>query len=201
MQKIPAGAFVFGSLYVDELEKVGEILRRKSRLVLQNYANEGAWKIPTKAPTVQQFSQRLALILAASIPSMTSYTLDVTQAFEKSKTPLKREVYIFTPKKSGVPMGVVLRVVTPLYVISRRGLHWYSTYISHHLEHLGMQRTRTDPCVIVKRKKTESWMARSSFRWMTLSGSALTISWTCRKKHPRCAHRSPELSSAQRVQY
>lgn len=67
---------------------MGERLRHKYRLVAQNYADKGAAAISTKAPTVQRFSQRLSLNIAASLPEMSTYTRDVTQAYIQSNTPL-----------------------------------------------------------------------------------------------------------------
>lgn len=49
----------------------------------------------------------------------------------------------------GIPCGYVLRVVNPLYIIPESGLHWYLTYLHHHLDFLGMKRTRADPCVLM----------------------------------------------------
>lgn len=54
---------------------------KKSRFVAQNYADMGASTIATKATTVQRFSQRVALFLAASTANMHTYTQDVTQAY------------------------------------------------------------------------------------------------------------------------
>lgn len=65
---VPKGAKIFGSRFVDEIKKAAHGLRKKSRLVSQNYADEVATMIATKAPTIQRFSQRAALSVAASIP-------------------------------------------------------------------------------------------------------------------------------------
>lgn len=87
----------FWSRFVNELKKVGDRLKKKSRLVAQNYSDKGAATIATKAPTVQGFSQLVALFITASIPSMMAYTRDVTQARVQSHTPLQRYVYIRAP--------------------------------------------------------------------------------------------------------
>ena len=60
----------FASRFVDELKKAGDKLRKKSRLIAQNYADEDSCYIATKAPTVQRFSQRISLAIAASILSL-----------------------------------------------------------------------------------------------------------------------------------
>ena len=46
---------IFGSRFIDELKKVGDKLKQKSRLIAQNYEDQGATTIATKAPTVQRF--------------------------------------------------------------------------------------------------------------------------------------------------
>lgn len=146
---------IFGSRFVDDLKRVGESLKRKSRLVAQNYSDDEATCIPTKAPTVQRFTQRLAMALASSLPGTTTYTRDVTQAYIQSKTNLEREVYIRAPKELGLPADYVLKVEKPLYGIPESGLHWYLTYLSHHVDNLGMNRARTDPCLLYRHKDNE----------------------------------------------
>lgn len=50
-----------------------------------------------------------------------------------------------------LPEGYVLKVVKPLYGIPESGLHWYLTYLNHHLRTLGMKRSRVDLCVLYRR--------------------------------------------------
>lgn len=128
-------------------------MRRKSRLVAQNYCDEDAGIIPTKAPTIQRFSQRILLSLTASIPDMQVFTRDVTQAYIQRNKPLQIPVYIEAPKEMGLSEGEVLRVVRPLYGIPESGLHWYLTYLEYHSDKLGMHRATIDPCVMIKRDK------------------------------------------------
>ena len=144
-------ARIFNSRFVDELKKVGDQLKKKSRLVAQNYADIGATSIPTKAPTVQRFSQRIALCIAACLPHLKPFTRDITQAYIQSHTDLEREVYIRAPRELGLPEGYILKVVKPLYGIPESGLHWYLTYLAHHLDTLHMTRARCDPCVLIRR--------------------------------------------------
>lgn len=70
---IPGNPRVFGSHFVEELKKVGDILKKKSRIVAQNYGDEGETSIATKAPTVERFSQRLAHCLAESTTDLQTY--------------------------------------------------------------------------------------------------------------------------------
>ena len=55
------------------------------------------------------------------------------------------------PSELGLPSGYALKVLKPLYGIPESGLHWYLTYLSHHLDTLDMIRTTVDPCVLVRK--------------------------------------------------
>ena len=98
LSNVPESSRIFGSRFVDEIKKVGKGLRKKSRLVAQNYADNDAASIATKAPTVQRFSQRVALSIAASLPTLVPYVRDVTQAYVQAHTNLERRVFIRAPK-------------------------------------------------------------------------------------------------------
>lgn len=148
---LPEGTRVFGSKFIDQLKRAGDAIRKKSRLVAQNYQDADAVKIATKAPTVQRFSQRVLLSLAASSTNMDLCTRDVTQAYVQSDKRLERPVFIKPPPEMGLSPDTVLRVVRPLYGIPESGLHWYLTYLEYHTEQLGMRRTTVDPCVFVRR--------------------------------------------------
>ena len=50
--EIPDGTRIFGSRFIDEVKRSGQGTRKKSRLVAQNYQDNDATKIATKAPTV-----------------------------------------------------------------------------------------------------------------------------------------------------
>lgn len=90
--EIKGNTKIFCSRFVDELKKAGEEVRLKSRLVAQNYADEDAAYIPTKAPTIQRFSQRISLSLSASFPNMATYTRDITQSYIQSTSKPEQDV-------------------------------------------------------------------------------------------------------------
>lgn len=113
-------------------------MRRKYRLVAQNYQDEEEGRIATKAPTFQIYSQCLLLCFAASEPNMTLCTRDVAQTYVQRNKTLQRPVYMETPDKMNIPGNVVIQVLRPLYGIPERGLHWYLTYLEYHMEALGM---------------------------------------------------------------
>lgn len=118
----------------------------------QNDADEGSASVATKAPTVQNFSQRLLLALSASLPKMPAFLRDISKDYTQSSTDLEREVLIHPPTELEFPPGTVLKVVKPMYGIPESGLHWYLAYLEHHLGRLGMERSSVDPCVLLKRR-------------------------------------------------
>lgn len=85
---VPEATRVFGTSFVDELKKADLGVFLKTRLVAQNYWNQDSSAIPTKAATVQRFSQRLILSLAASRTEWSPFLRDISQAYTKSSTPL-----------------------------------------------------------------------------------------------------------------
>lgn len=76
MSKVPEGMRVFISRFIDEITGAGEIMRNKSRLVSQNYGDEDATRISTKAPTVQRFYQMGFLCHGASLPGSVVFSGD-----------------------------------------------------------------------------------------------------------------------------
>lgn len=143
---------VLGSRFIDEINGAGEKLRKKSRLVAQNYGGEDATRIATKAQTIQRLSQRLQLCLAASLPCSKVFSRDVTQAYIQATKALERPVYINEPVEMGFPEDVAMMVVKPLYGIPESGLNWYIVYMEYHIDKFRMEKTTEDPCLLVKRK-------------------------------------------------
>lgn len=106
----------------------------------------------TKYPTVQRFSQRLVFDLSESLPDIQPLITDIAQAFTKSTTILLSEVNIKKPFEFGLRSDTVLKLVKSLYCITELGLHWYLTYLEHHLVRIWMERSKVDPCVLLERK-------------------------------------------------
>lgn len=52
----------------------------------------------------------------------------------------------------GLPPNTFLHVLKPLYGISEAGLHWYLTYMTYHVEKLGMKKSKVDPGLLFKRE-------------------------------------------------
>lgn len=53
--QVPADTSIFASHFIDKLKKSKSGTQRKSRLVAQNYGDDRARQVVTKAPTVQRF--------------------------------------------------------------------------------------------------------------------------------------------------
>lgn len=124
---------IFCSSFFNELKKVGNNLKRKSRLVAQNYENEGAASISIKAPTVQLFLHLLSLFIASLSLRMTRYTCDVTQDYIQSHTSLEPQFFIRAPREINLKAGHVLKVLNPLYGIPESGLNFLLNYLRQHL--------------------------------------------------------------------
>lgn len=76
------------------------------------------------------------------------FSRDVTIAYVISTTKLERPVQIQAPKEMGLYYDICLPVVKTLYGMPESGLHWYLTYLCHHLDRIGLRRARTYPCVL-----------------------------------------------------
>lgn len=84
--------------------------------------------ILTQAPTVQQVSQQLLILLAATLIKTMKIVLqlrDITQAYPQSKSKLQREIYASLPHKliDKYPPDTIIRVLLPLYGIAKSGVH------------------------------------------------------------------------------
>lgn len=84
--------------------------RYNSRLVVKNYGDKKAALIAPNSLTVQRFSQKLALFLAACLDYNCSLTGVVTQAYTQSKSRLKRDVYIRPPVELNLSFKMILKV-------------------------------------------------------------------------------------------
>lgn len=153
-RKIPEGARIFGSKFIEVIKKVENETHIKIRLVAQNYSIEEASKIATKAPTIQRFSQRMFLSLSALEPGMDNFKREVTHTYIQEKTALERDVYISAPEEIKLPDNTIFKVIIPLYFIPESVLLLYLTYLDHHVDHLGMRRANDNPCLLWKRNDT-----------------------------------------------
>jgi ribonuclease HI len=146
-----SGKRIYGTRFVDAVKSYGTSEAvTKSRLVVQAFNDRASRQVLTGAPTVQRFSQRLLLSMAACFPDMKLFTRDVTQAYIQAETELTREVYVEAPSEMGLTDDEILLVRKPLYGLPEAGVHWFATYSAHHIKHLGMKQSPADPCLFYK---------------------------------------------------
>lgn len=138
MSQIDRKHRIFGSRFFDGRKKLGDGLRRNGHLFSQNYTDNDETDIGANATKVQNVYQRLILSICSYITSMIFCERHITQTYIQYHADLYRTVYIRAPRELNLTPGFVLKVVEPLYGIPETGLHWYLTYLSHHLETLGM---------------------------------------------------------------
>lgn len=135
---------IFGLIFIDSIKPSDEGILYKSRLEAQNYGDWKPQSPATKTPTVQRFTERLVLSLAAFFIQINPYTRDIIEVYTQSRSYLERNVYIGPPSEAQLPPGKVLKVVKPLYGIPESGLHWYLTDIDHLGNNLGICRSHAD---------------------------------------------------------
>ncbi len=103
LPKIPKGARIYGSRFVDSVKKFNGKTFEKSRLVAQNYRDKGATFIATKSPTVSRLGLRISMALSAIFMNMPMYSRDISQAYIQSESKLERDVYVRAPPEMNVP--------------------------------------------------------------------------------------------------
>lgn len=80
ISKLPSSKLVFGCRFIDELQKVGDQLKRHSWLVAQNYSDHGSTWNASKVPTVQRLLQSVVLSIDILLLQINAYARDITQA-------------------------------------------------------------------------------------------------------------------------
>jgi hypothetical protein len=143
---VPPHTRVYGTRWVDTQKSVKGQQVPKSRLVATNYRDHGARSLPTRSPTVTKAAQRVVIATAASMMSEANvpYVRDIKQAYTQATTKLVREVYLRAPKEMELGDDEILLCVKPLYGIPEAGLHWFLTYVGHHVKELGMTQSKAD---------------------------------------------------------
>lgn len=157
VSRIPTGARLFNSRFVDEVKNPGtEKAYEKSRLVLQAYKDAEKEIVLTQSPTIQRASQRLIVCLAASLGSATTklYLRDVTQAYVQSTSELNRDFYIWPARKLAAMLRAsydcIMKVLRPLYGVPEAGNHWFATYQKQHIERLAMRESTYDSYLLYR---------------------------------------------------
>lgn len=148
LKDVPPGVRLFNSRFVDEIKNKGtDKAFEKSRLVVQAYNDLEKALVLTQSPTIMRVSQRLILCIAA-MGNHDLYLRDISQAYVQSATNLNREFYVRPPRELSIEEDSILKVLKPLYGVPEAGNHWFKTYHSHHIDHLGMTQSTYDPCLL-----------------------------------------------------
>lgn len=111
------GHRLYSSVFVDKIKPSGV---RKSRFCVAAF-NDKDHGLFTAAPTIKRISLRLILCMS-SMCRLQTYTRDISQAFVKSQTTLRRDIYVCPPKEINAP-DKVLHNLKPLYRIPESPIH------------------------------------------------------------------------------
>ncbi|EED17240.1 hypothetical protein TSTA_022940 [Talaromyces stipitatus ATCC 10500] len=116
------------------------------------YNDAGKTGILTQAPTIQRASQRLVVLLIATLILM-------GMAYTQSKSKLQRLIVANLPAemRDKYPLDSLLLVEGALYGIPEAGVHWFDTYQSHYKDRLGMETSTYDPCLLMTTKGKENF--------------------------------------------
>eukprot|EP00171_Calliarthron_tuberculosum_P022600 IDg22600t1 len=139
------GHRLYRSKFLDRIKENGE---KHSRLCVAAW-NDQEHGLFTAAPTIRRMSLRFFLAVCASYGFEPS-SRDVIRAFLRSKTKLRRPIYMRAPKEMRLKSGQIIKVLRPLYGMPESPIHWYKTYLDHHREEMQMKQTSLDPCLLFK---------------------------------------------------
>jgi hypothetical protein len=114
---------IFNFRFVDEI-KHSNISQayEKSRLMIQTYNDHEKTLVLTQASTIQRMSQRIILVIAASI-NHHLYLRNITQAYTQSKSPLNRMFFIRSLPDLNLSDDAILRIIKSLYDVSEIEAH------------------------------------------------------------------------------
>jgi hypothetical protein len=154
---VPPDLRMFKTKWVDTIKTRDDgSVFPKSRLVAQNFRDDGAADIDIRVPTFTRMSQRLAVASAAMTPQHTAYIRDISQAYIQSTSNLTRPVYLEAPAEMGLSGDELLLARKPLYGVPESSLHWFLTHHGHHTEKLGMSASKADNCLLYHRVTDET---------------------------------------------
>ena len=118
----------------------------------QNYRDEGACNLPTKAPIISRMGQRIAITIA-SMHSGDSYVRDISRAYIQSASALERDVFLKAVPEMSLKPDEILKAKRPLYGTPESGLHRFVTCQRHHIKNLNMTASVGDDCLLFRRDR------------------------------------------------
>ncbi len=141
---------IFNFRFVDEIKHSDTSQAyEKSRLVIQTYNDHEKTLMLTQAFIIQRMSQRIILVIAASISENHHlYLRNITQTYTQSKSSLNRMFFIRSFFDLNLSDDAILRIIKPLYDVSKAKAHWFNTYHDHHKKNLNMTKSTYDLCLL-----------------------------------------------------
>jgi hypothetical protein len=116
---------IFNFRFVDEIKHSDTSQAyEKSRLVIQTYNDHEKTLMLTQAFIIQRMSQRIILVIAASISENHHlYLRNITQTYTQSKSSLNRMFFIRSFFDLNLSDDAILRIIKPLYDVSKAKAH------------------------------------------------------------------------------
>ncbi len=140
---------IFNFRFVDEI-KHSDISQtyEKFKLMIQIYNDHEKILMLTQAFIIQRMSQRIILVITASMNDCHLYLKDITQTYSQSKSLLNRMFFIRSSFDLNLFDDVILRIIKSLYDVSEAKTHWFNIYHTHHKEKLIMMKFTYDSCLL-----------------------------------------------------
>jgi hypothetical protein len=114
---------IFNSRFVDEIKHSGTSQAyEKSRLIVQIYNDHEKTLMLTQAFIIQRMSQRIILVIAASI-NYHLYLRDIIQIYTQSKSLLNRMFFIRSFSDLNLSDDAILRIIKSFYDVSEAKAH------------------------------------------------------------------------------
>jgi hypothetical protein len=115
---------IFNSRFVDEI-KHSDISQayEKFRLMVQAYNDHEKTLMLTQAFTIQRMSQRIILVIIASMNDCHLYLRNITQTYTQSKSLFNRMFFIRSSFDLSLSDDAILKVIKSLYDVSEARAH------------------------------------------------------------------------------
>jgi hypothetical protein len=116
---------IFNSRFIDEIKHSNTSQAyEKSRLIIQAYNDHEKTLMLTQAFIIQRMSQRIILVIAASI-NHHLYLRDITQTYTQSKSLFNRMFFIRSSFDLNIDLfdDAILRIIKSLYDVSKAKTH------------------------------------------------------------------------------
>ena len=151
--KRPKGIKVLKGRWVlkNKLGEHNEIVRRKARFVAKGYLQSfGIDYFETFAPVAKMKSIKLILSIVAK-DDLELHQMDYETAFLNAR--LEEKIYMEQPEGFVEDSDQVLLLIKAIYGLKQAPNRWNKT-VDDYLQSLGYKPLRSDPCVYIKRSRT-----------------------------------------------